>query len=511
LSRRKTDEGALTTARGGAAKRPASPVALFAAGFALSLLVIGGWVLVTRAARSSAPEATNPPESGSAPLAAQSRDATAAADGEAPARVEDEPELPLAASVYSLPSNLVPAAQAAALLAAVRAADPERELLVLADSPQRAALATAVAPLRVRLLDTGSRVYSPWPRDPFSFARAAGGAVRVVVRPNLQPGREIDGDLGRELVNDLPSDLDRKWGGVRWSTAAVPFHNGQVLLTHDAAWVTLHTFEPRALQMLGVTRVPVETFGSVAGIDAYVTATRRAADELGTLYGRPVRFVHPLPAIGAGTAGANDVLAAATELMRRIGGGAGYDLDSLVTFLPVRGGRSAALVADLAAGQRLIADAPPTELATLAKSYDLRLDADLRAGLTAEASGPAGRALASFLDLIGAHLAAQGLDVNRLPLLLVPTTLLRDGGEPRYPHFLLGWNNVVVETRDGAVRAEGFASLLPSGDALARSAFAAAGARLDLFPPLVESVVRNGGYRCASNHLRRAARTGSGV
>ena len=68
--------------------------------------------------------------------------------------------------------------------------------------------------------------------------------------------------------------------------------------------------------------------------------------------------------------------------------------------------------------------------------------------------------------------------------------------------FFLTWDNVVVETRKDGVRAEGFASLLPSGDAQARETFQALGVRLDLFPPLVRSVILNGGYRCASNHVR---------
>ncbi|HEX3553357.1 MAG TPA: hypothetical protein VIA62_09010 [Thermoanaerobaculia bacterium] len=34
--------------------------------------------------------------------------------------------------------------------------------------------------------------------------------------------------------------------------------------------------------------------------------------------------------------------------------------------------------------------------------------------------------------------------------------------------------------------------------------FAGLGVHLDLFPPLVRSVILNGGYRCASNHLRAA-------
>ena len=496
---------------------------LLPAAVALALLAVGGW-MVTRAATPSTPAATASAvaTASPAPASAPERPDAPAIAGET-ARIEDEPELAIAASVYSFPSSLIPAAQASALLAAVRAADPERELLVLADPPQRQASVAAAAPLRVRLLKTRGGPYSPWPRDPFSFARASDGSVRVVVRPNLQPGREADGDLGREFVEGLPPDLARAWGAVRWSVAAVPFHNGQVLLTRDAAWVTLHTFEPRALQLLGVARVPVESFGTAAGIDAYVAAVRRAADELATLYGRPVRFVHALPPASPTGANAGSAGAAATELIRRIGGGAGYDLDSLVTFVP-GGDGVAALVADLTAGQQLVADAPASELAALATSYDLAIGAEGRAALAVEAiatevrkalaaegGGPRGRALASFLDLVAEHLAAQGLRVARLPLLLVATALLGGGGDARYPHFLLGWNNVVVETRERNVRAEGFAALLPSGDRRARAAFDALGVHLDLLPPLVESVVRNGGYRCASNHLRRPAPPRPGV
>ena len=61
----------------------------------------------------------------------------------------------------------------------------------------------------------------------------------------------------------------------------------------------------------------------------------------------------------------------------------------------------------------------------------------------------------------------------------------------------------MVEPRKGQVRAEGFSSLLPSGDRPPGTPSRALGVHLDLFPPLVRSIVLNGGYRCASNHLRR--------
>ena len=113
-------------------------------------------------------------------------------------------------------------------------------------------------------------------------------------------------------------------------------------------------------------------------------------------------------------------------------------------------------------------------------------------------------ALGSFLDLVADHLAQEGLKVHRLPLLLIPIKLLLDPARYRDEDFLLSWNNVVVERRGAVLRAEGFSSLLPRGDEEAKTIFERAGLQLSLLPPLVESVRRNGGYRCASNHVRQA-------
>lgn len=424
-------------------------------------------------------------------------------------RFDDAAERPLAASIYSLPSFFFDAATADAFLSAVRKAAPRRTLLVLTDLPLHRAFAARARALDVHLLETYGRGYSPWPRDPFSLVRRPAGGLLVLVRPNLQPGREEDAHLGPELVQNLPEEIDRAWGKTVWTEAPVPFHNGQILPAGDALWISLHTLEPRILALLGLDRVPVETFATAAGLDRYVAAARRAAGELADLWGRPVRFVHPLPESGAGLAD----LADRTILMRRLGGGAGYDLDSLVTFLPAGSG-PVALVADPAAGRKLLARLPAAERSALRAGYGLAPDgAALAAALAAAEETPRAAALADFLDLIAGHLAANGVRVLRLPLIRVPFALLRDAsGLPEGAanpgadrEFLLTWTNVVAETRAGRVRAEGFASLLPSGDAAARAAFAAAGAHLDLFPPLVRSIILNGGYRCASAHARAAS------
>ncbi len=445
--------------------------------------------------------------------AAEESGAAAGGTGAAPLLFSADDD-PIAASLYSLPAASIDPADAERLLAAVRRVAPRRTLLVLADLPARRALAPRAAALGVELLDTWDRSYSPWPRDPLSLVHAPGGALTVLVRPNVQPGREEDQHMGEALIDALPEPLDRAWGrggaGVRWTVAPVPFHNGQVLLTRDAAWISLHTLEPRILALTGLARVPVESFAEPAGIGRYVTAARRAAAELAGLYGRPVRFVHPLPEPGG---------AGAEGRMEQIGGGAGYDLDSLVTLLP--GGPPSALVASVAAGRQLLAGAAGADLETLRRGFGLappgapaprsapappaREAATLRSLLAAAQGAPRDAALDRFLDLAAAHLAGQGFRVRRLPLLAIPTSLVA-GRQLRFPEFLLGWNNVVLERRGGTLRAEGFSQLLPAGDREARRLFAAAGCHLDLLPPLTESILFNGGYRCASNQLREPAR-----
>lgn len=401
----------------------------------------------------------------------------------------------LAASVYSLPSFFFNLRTADAFLSSVRAAAPERTLVVLTDSPLREGLEPRARALHLHLLDTYGRPYSPWPRDPFTLVHSTGGGVRVLVRPNLQPGREEDAHLGSELVQNLPEELDRAWGKVTWTTAPVPFHNGQILLTPGAAWVTLHTLEPRILGILGLDRVPVASFATGQGLDRYLAAADQAAAELARLYGRPVRFVHPLPRQSAGD------LLARTDLMHRIGGGAGYDLDSIVTLLP--GGK--ALVADVGLGRSLLAKLPAADWDSLRRGYGLEPVGDaLAAALAAAQRTPEMGALGGFLDLVAQELAGSKMEVRRLPLLTAPVPLLQDRTGLSHSSFLITWNNVVVEAREAQNRAEGFSSLLPSGDQAARDTFAALGVHLDLFPPLVRSVILNGGYRCASNHLRSA-------
>src|SRR5262249_55401914 len=158
-------------------------------------------------------------------------------------------------------------------------------------------------------------------------------------------------------------------------------------------------FEPRALEILGLPRVPVETFGTAVGVDRYVAAVEQAARELGTLYGRPVRFVHPMPAA------ATMEPAARVELLSRLAGGAGDDLASLVTLLPASGAGGAALVADLGLGRRALAETKPAEWSPFAAAYGVAAGGQTAIG--AAAGSPRGQALASFLDAVAGHLATE--------------------------------------------------------------------------------------------------------
>lgn len=430
------------------------------------------------------------------------------ATAEPPAREVTYPDAltaPIAATVFSLPSPLVDPEQAVALLEAVRERAPQRDLVVLVDPGMADALGGRAEPLRLHLVPTGEHLFSPWPRDPFSVVFDPAGGLVLVDRPGRQPGREADAAMAETLLRGLPPELARDWGGVRREEARLPFHNGHVLLAGGAAWVSLHSLEPRILEILGRERVPAESFGTATGIDRYLEAADRAIEDFAHFYGRPVRPVHPLPRTGP--------LAARTETLRAIGGGGAYDLDSLVTFLPGPDGGLRALVGDPAAGRRLLADLGPDDWRALAATYGLGADGESgpargepSAPLLAHQGGTRAVWLGRFLDLAAEHLAGQGVAVDRLPLVLVPTRLLPDPDRFGHEQFVLGWNNVVVEARDGRTTVEGFSSGVPAADARAREIYAAAGARLELLPPLVGSVVGNGGYRCASNQVRLAPR-----
>jgi hypothetical protein len=387
---------------------------------------------------------------------------------------------PIEASIYSINSRFVTPDEARRFLTAVRAAAPKRRIVVIGDEEIQRALQKELAALHIDFVDNLSRPLTPWPRDPFSIARASNGSLVFINRPNQQRNREEDASMVRVLLNGLPKPLDDGWK-PRWTTGATSFHNGQILLPPKAVWISIHSVEFRALELLGIDHVPVERFGSPEGIAQYTGAVQRAANELSKLYNRPVRFVHELPHT--------------PQQIEVLGGGAGFDLDSIVTLLPHADGSIDALVGDVSLGAKLAASA--NEWQELEKTYSL--SANARDGVRNFQSDPSTIGLQRFLDRCANDLVARGMRVRRLPLLMVPTSLLFDE-DRQTAYFLVSWNNVVLERN----RAEGFASGLPVVDSVARATFKSAGYELTLFPPLPRSVVLNGGYRCASNEVRVA-------
>ncbi len=400
------------------------------------------------------------------------------------------------ASVFSFPSRLFEAADVETFLAAVRRLAPERKLVVLSDPPLSAELAARLHDLDVELVETYGRRYSPWPRDPMSFLRRSDGGTLVLIRPNVQSGRPEDDFMGRELIQGLPAALDAAWGRPVWARSSVPFHNGQVLLDPGRAWVSVNGLEPRILEILDQASVTEEDFATGARALRYLEAARRAARELSRLYGRDARFVHPVP----------DDPDGAREALRIALGGAGFDLDSLLTIVKGPGDLAEeAMVADLRAGAELLSSAGADEWREFRDAYGL-VPTIGREALASAESAPRASALESFLDAMAGSLESQGLRVRRLPLLVVPVVFLRDHGGIDTPEFLITWNNVVLQDSAEGRRAEGFSGLLAGGDAAAQAVFREAGYRLDLLPPLIASVVRNGGYRCASQVLRSGER-----
>lgn len=406
-------------------------------------------------------------------------------------RFADDSSAAITASIFSFPAPFLDPEAVARFMTGLRRLRPERAFVALADLPMRKAVVDTARAADWTLVETHGRDFSPWPRDPFSVARRDGGGVTLVVRPNAQRQRAADNDMARELIQGLPARLDAAWGAPAWTRAPLPFHNGQILLARDAAWVSVFTLERRALQILGTSTGPAEGVTTAAEWRAFRDATAQAARELGDLYRKPVRLVHDLP----GT------LAPGT--IDRLAGGGGFDLDSLMTVLDRPGAAPRILVADIDAGTQLLAAAAESDLARFAAAYGLAGGPDdLRARLTASQGTARARALDRFVDDVAAHLEGEGASVERLPLLFVPVASLIERERFEHAGFLVTWNNVVLEPAPAGRRAEGFTSMFEAGDDAARAAFGRAGYAMDFAPLLAESVILNGGYRCASQHVR---------
>lgn len=417
-----------------------------------------------------------------------SRQASSRAGGVGVASLE-----PIETTVAVLTSQFLTGRESADFIAALQRHAPSRDLLLIVDRQMKSWLDPGRWP-RTHMLPSLGLELSPWPRDPLILSRRPDGGVEVVIRPNRQPGREGDNDLGRLLVAQLPRKIDSRWRSVTWRKAEAPFHNGQILLTPAKVLVSIHSLEPAILSRLGVDRVPVESFATAEGIDRYLAAADAAALELGAMFGRQAVFGHGLPRTGSA--------AERRDALLQLGGGGGFDLDSLLTIVPdPNSAAGRALVGDLNLGLELLDAMSEAETDSLRGAYDMDPEVDIATAIREAAGAARGQGLGRFLDAVAAHQAIAG-PVSRLPLLLVPTATLRQRDQLQHEDFLIGWNNVVLEGLPGGIVAEGFASGIQRGDVAAAEIFAAADVRMSHLPALISSVVRNGGYRCATNHLR---------
>lgn len=399
---------------------------------------------------------------------------------------------PIGASIYSLPSRFFRYEEAADFLRAVHLMAPQRDLVVLADAPLIDDLRPLTGELPLHLIDTFARHYTPWPRDPFMVLNDPEGAVRLLVRPNAQARREGDISMARDLVRGLPTELDEAWGQPEWTAAPVPFHGGHTLATPGTTWASVHTLLPRIVEIMG----EYPTLASLKQPWArarFVAALDAAWDEFETVFAQPLRFVHELPDAEGGVSDFEEML---------VGGGTS-DLDSLIAILPGADGSSVALVGDFALGKELVSAAPEADLHTFGTTYHLELSGEaLREALLEQKVGRTNELIGDFLDSAAAYLRTEGLEVRRLPLLHVPEPIVEKEFRLARDGFLVTWSNVVLEHVDGNRFAEGFSSGLPSVDAAVRGIYADAAYELRLTPTLALSVMRDGGYRCASNHVR---------
>jgi len=301
-------------------------------------------------------------------------------------------------------------------------------------------------------------------RGTFTFAHAKRGVP--CVRPNLQPGREEDAPRPRVVRS---SGRPRPpWGNhLTW---AVPFHNGSALtpmpLAHDPAWSTHPAIlgGNGSVASFGTPRESTLHRGGPAGRARSCTPPSASSTRL------------PAPARRPGVA---------HDLMRRIGRPARPR--SFLTFVPPK------------EGVRPSGDAPPA--ATCWESWSGRLERPASGyGLEPRETlkTPGRRQRTDAVGRLVTSPTGTQIPSSKSPCAASsPPDAPGHAGSPT--PVLITWNNVVVEQAK-SLSGEGFASA-DSAETASRHLHQS-GSPPRLLPPLVHSVILNGGYRCASNHLR---------
>ncbi len=418
---------------------------------------------------------------------------------------------PLQALLFSFPSSMFDAEDCIALLDSVHQSSPSVALAVISD--YTANDGTAAESFRAEARALGAYLIaplgpspSPWLRDPILVGRDSDQQLVLINRAGSQQGREQDQNIPRQLIQGTPSEFESLTGPLFWSQAPFHFHGGHLLFTPESPWISVHSIETQILKRLNLQGIDVQKLNDIDGWNSFSEAANASAEELGKLGGHRVQWVHPWPSTPPGMEH--------SEFVRCLGGGNDIDLDTLLTILP--GGPSdTAILGDLDQGGELLGTVSDEELAEFSRRFQIRVPPrDLRDALTRWKRSARVAGLSAFLELVATHLRTNGLRVRRTPMLMIPTPLIANhpkfAAEQPHAHFPIGFSNVVLDSQSAPnepterrLRAHSFESCLPIFDAEARRVFAEAECDLILHPALVESIISEGGFRCATQEIRR--------
>lgn len=419
---------------------------------------------------------------------------------------------PLQALLFSFPSSMFDPEDCIALLSSVHQSSPNVALAVVsdfvtADSKTAEWFVTKAQTLGSHLIAPLGSPPSPWLRDPILVARDREDRLVFVNRAGPQLGREQDQNIPREFIRGLPAGFEDLTGPIHWSQAPLHFHGGHLLSTPRSVWISTHSIETRILQRLGLESINIPRLIEPSGWADFTDAVIASAADLRSLGCRHVQWVHPWPSAPAGMEH--------SQFVHNLGGGNDIDLDTLLTILPGEPADTA-LIGDPKTGATLLEQISDAELAEFSRRFEMGLQpGDLRRELTQWWNSPHVISLSAFQDLMESHLRSEGLRVRRTPILMVPTRLI--AAHPKFAlnqphvHFPIGFSNVVLDSSHDPnhpaappLRAHCFESCLPTFDAEAGRVYAEAGCELILHPTLVESVISEGGFRCATQEIRQA-------
>lgn len=418
------------------------------------------------------------------------------------------------ASIYSLPSHYFEPEEAIAFTRALLAMLPEdRHILILTDFKMRAQIERSLAPRppeqRLSFIETYGRYYSPWPRDPFLFTSEPSGRRALLFRPPLEKKRRDDSFMAHEIFRHLAEPLRSELRLEGLVAAPLRFHVGHLLPWKERLYLSVHALEEETLVRQDTGGLPQADRRELGGALQYLNNVQVVAKELGQEWGLEPVFVHPFPA--AGLAESSGTSSPEVEnLVATLRAGGGQDLDSYMAILEDKDGQERAVVGSLQMGTQLIETLTPEDWASLNSLLRLREhNADeLRSRILAHNSQSRIWGFGAYLDLVAQTMQTRqaGRPVLRLPLVFFPTSLLEDAARLEHEDFLVTWTNLVVEDRQSGPgqrqrSVELFSQGIPAGDRMARDLFEQLGYTSRLIPGLRASLIFNGGYRCASNHL----------